>query len=142
MQANELRIGNWVERIGFPLKITGVKDNDVFVEANGVELEYYIFDGINPIPITEEWLLKFGFHKSNKLFYSIQAGRFFEICVCIKSGPSGCFGSVSFESTEIDKEIGYMLGKCEYIHQLQNLYFALTGEELELKNEIKEKAKD
>lgn len=65
MFKEELRIGNWVQRMGFPLKVTGIKGTDVWLDGNAVELEYYIYDGINPIPLTEEWLVKFGFKFSN-----------------------------------------------------------------------------
>ena len=68
MKASELRIGNIVEVNG---KFVTVKS----IEFNPVSNEYYLrvgeqFGGIkaefvNPITLTEEWLLKLGFIKHN-----------------------------------------------------------------------------
>jgi len=76
---------------------------------------------IEPIPITEEWLLKFGFvrkedyfHLNNK-FFSGYAFDLKNFCL-VKEYPA--YGN-EFHTTDI-----------MYVHQLQNLIFALTGEEL------------
>lgn len=131
MKNTELRIGNKICADGTDVVFTVNKISKKKINGN------LTYDRVNPIPLTEKWLIKFGFYKSNKLFYSIQAGQFFEISICVKKGPSGCFRSVAFESLEFEKALGHMLGKCEYVHQVQNLYFALTGEELTLKEEVK-----
>lgn len=128
MKANELRIGNYVQRIGYPLKVTGIKGGDVWVDGNAVELEYYVYDGINPIPITEEWLVKFGFEVYDVMgdniflaFRQIEPFNFnFMLC--------GVVLKVSFYRLDWEKSF-----ECKYVHQLQNLYFALTGEELQIK---------
>jgi hypothetical protein len=119
MKANELRIGNWIMAfpISFPQQVVDVMCDSVNTE-NGQGMHY---GEIDPIPLTEEWLLKFGFikyidedkfiHKS--LRYSDQ----------FKLRDDGVLVFVSSEVYITD---------CKYIHQLQNLYFALTGEELTL----------
>jgi hypothetical protein len=76
-------------------------------------------DWIKPIPLTEEWLLKFGFSK--KVDYLLQK-RGFSICFEKHGDIFECF----LESIGIE---------IEYVHQLQNLYFALTNEELILTNQ-------
>lgn len=126
MKANELRIGNYVQRIGYPLKVTGIKGGDVWVDGNAVELEYYVYDGINPIPITEEWLVKFGFEKLN--LYSLDRWIYndFEI------ENMGKYFTVVVWSESCPHNTNY-IGHCEYVHSLQNLYFALTGDELYIK---------
>jgi len=81
-------------------------------------LECTLFlENIEPIPLTEEWLLKFGFE--------IKQGRF----------GNEYWGKINLY-TSSDKKIvfcfdGYLKG-IKYVHQLQNLYFALTGNELTL----------
>jgi hypothetical protein len=66
-----------------------------------------------PIPLTEEWLLKFGFKKSSWGW--------------IKNGVNIQKGfTLAFSSNKNSIEI-------KHLHQLQNLYFALTGQELEFK---------
>jgi hypothetical protein len=78
---------------------------------------------IKPIPITEEWLTRFGFESGNgrgrsKNFYYHN------------SSP---FRVEMFEEHILFKEHGNPreLRAIKYAHQLQNLYFALTGEELD-----------
>ena len=72
---------------------------------------------IEPIPLTEEWLLKFGFemyefdHKANQF-------RFKERLIVYIDGFLYDHG------TSV---------KLQYVHQLQNLSFALTNEELTIK---------
>jgi len=89
---------------------------------------------IKPIPLTEEWLLKFGF-KEDKI-----RSWFFKDCgeYRIRISVNVFFGMLEKESSWFVSILtGYgsqpvTLGK-QYVHQLQNLYFALTGEELEIK---------
>ena len=72
-----------------------------------------------PIPLTEEWLLKFGF--------SLVSYRFF-----ISGGHE--VRSSAFMFNRFSYFIGSIyIAEVEYVHQLQNLYFALTGKELEIK---------
>ncbi len=107
MKVNELKIGNTIKN-GV---ISGIKfTNSWYIETNEkwIELEY-----IEPIPLTEEWLLKFGF------VYNDTWGRYFK------------------GHEELRKEINgfcYFLNGSwlfvDYVHKLQNLYFALTNEEL------------
>lgn len=120
MKANELRIGNWItEPLSDdknPFQIWGIyheKGND---KINNLPITYF-----EPIPLTEEWLLKFGFELDYKSDYSISYGH-------IKN----CKFSYKFNITENKSWLEYHGGaiECKYAHQLQNIYFALTGEEL------------
>jgi len=67
IQVNELRIGNLVfDKNGSSFKINGVLEGSVFKK------DAYIgtpIDWIKPIPLTEEWLLKFGFEKISYKMY-------------------------------------------------------------------------
>ena len=104
MKANELRIGNWVTLDGKEIQI-------VFINSTNF---HQLFQ---PIPLTKEWLLMFGLKKEfgeytlTDSYWRIGVDRDFNVSVMGE----------------------YHLCKCEYVHQLQNLYFALTGEELEIK---------
>lgn len=79
-----------------------------------------------PIPLTEEWLLKFGFEKEyDKFMFSKD-----KLTILIREHDTfNPNGRVYWNSWTI-KEC-----QPEYVHQLQNLYFALTGEELTFKSE-------
>jgi hypothetical protein len=121
---DELRIGNWVERIGWPLKVTGMKGSDIWLDSKGYEFEHYFYDGINPIPITEEWLVRFGFEPmvGNEFAKWLDKweGRLMFIDPSLRFYGIEENGSILFTSGNNFK----------YVHQLQNLYFALTGQEL------------
>lgn len=117
MKANELRLGNLVEccyphdKKDFETKIEHV-DFEILKDINA---EYSISDiEYIPIQLTEEWMLKFGFNKE------------FDIFTKGNISIANCVGG--FYLTQ-DKK--HTFGKVfNNIHQLQNLYFALTGEEL------------
>ena len=123
MDAKELRIGNWV-RAKSPEKKEWVDRHKI--SANTIySMEYptamdFVKPDMEPIPITEEWLLDFGFEKKGD-YYERWSG---DLLYSYEDGWGLTFGQGMGFSFEI---------KCDYVHQLQNLYFALTGEELELK---------
>jgi hypothetical protein len=115
MRANELRLGNYV----YPYDdINLVSQKVIFRDYINVCIkDFENTNNLFPIPLTEEWLLKFGFNKwKNKNNYS--KGSFI-IYTLSKKGFH--FGKKSLRI------------KIEHINQLQNLYFALTGEELTIK---------
>ena len=102
MKASELRIGNWV------------KDENGFYQIKGEHLDEDNFPTIQTweIQLTEEWLLKFGFEQTS-LHYFKKSG----IIIQIEDDGFECF-------------LGNIIVKIIHVHQLQNLYFALIGEEL------------
>ena len=119
MKANELRIGNTLKYY---------KSDDTFnVTVHDIGI-IHTFEGKEncpePIPLTEEWLVKFGFWKEQTT-----TGEIFGIYVK---------GRIDIEEVtskgdewELCVSGGVRTGaKLKYVHQLQNLYFALTGEEL------------
>jgi|WetSurSiteA1Bulk_404760.scaffolds.fasta_scaffold07782_2 hypothetical protein len=128
MKANELRIGNlvynkWVEN-GNELhkderKVSGY-DLEC-LECNGC---FYQEGVAEPIPLTEEWLLKFGFKRIDMMFENIPMLYWRENDIIVNADRS--------IDLFTDKEVRLNI-RCEYVHQLQNLYFALTGNELEIK---------
>jgi hypothetical protein len=113
MKANELRIGNTV--LLQKDKIISVS-NATFIN---IERHAYNYD---PIPITEEWLVRFGFEiDQNTYLYS-------------KSGYTIDFAQYGYVEFYL-AGYGSWFKILESVHQLQNLYFALTGEELKLNEE-------
>lgn len=115
LQATELRIGNWYQYAGY-IGITYSQVKAIKYNQFGLLSD---FDGTNfeickPIQLTEEWLLKFGF--LNRMKNGICIGE------CI-----GYYVNFYDAKGEFVRTL-----KIEYVHTLQNLYFALTGEELTL----------
>jgi len=116
MKASELRIGNRVIYNNVIDKVWGIQSNnviDLYFNNDSVTVH-----DLEPIHLTEELLLNFGFYKNidTKLFEKSGYQIDLSVLKCHFYLPS--FG-------DWYKEI-------EYVHQLQNLYFALTGEELKI----------
>ena len=138
IQPQELRIGNNVntefgiaEVIGIYEDVVDVKGVSVIDNSseNKISISTRNFDGcveyekIQPIPLTEEILLKLGFEKSSdneQWFIGI-----YGFCI-VFDGVDWCF------KPRINDDL--IVCYLKNIHQLQNLYFALTGEELTFKN--------
>lgn len=125
MKARELRIGNLVN-------YQTVEGDILVARIDWQDLKWISKDekGFNiahsAIPLTEEWLLKFGFEEyefEDEIFGYVlnDFGYVNEFLFMIRI-------LIDFEGTLIQKPI-------KYVHQLQNLYFALTVEELTFKSE-------
>ena len=132
LEAKDLRIGNFVKarttddefnivkeisfsdnQRGYYLRLENI-NHGVWLEHNGDNL-------ILGVPLTEEWLLKFGFEKGfyyEKGFLKLSNGQKRTLVRYVISDS---------ESVSIASII--------YVHQLQNLYHALTGEELTIKKQ-------
>ena len=120
IKPQELRIGNYVFDIdGDVLQIGQILDIGVKFKNTSLSSRY---EKIQPIPLTEEILLKFGFFK--KLGnYELENFRFHI------SQPMNFDGFVFCEGYSV------ITDKIQFVHQLQNLFFALTGEELTFKKD-------
>ena len=81
------------------------------------------YDFIDPVSITEERLLKLGFKKSKNTFTSENL-----IIECKRDNK----WHIRFRPAEIVNS--YWICKIDFVHQLQNLNFALTGSELVFSN--------
>lgn len=124
--ANELRIGNWVETYNFsdiePYQESQVKgihpDGRLYLEINGQPGYYWLLTEnergteINPIPLTPEILESCS---PNQIWFADNFN------LTIK--PTGVLLKQKNEGV---KYLTYI----KYVHQLQNLFFALTGVEL------------
>lgn len=105
---------------GYYLRLEGV-NHGVWLEHNGENL-------ILGIPITEEWLVNFGFEKG---FYYKKG------CLKLSTGSKRTLVRYVISNSE-----SVSIATIQYIHELQNLYFAITGAELELKNDVKKRIKN
>lgn len=122
VQATELRIGNWVRRLN-ETNLLKVEMIDSSGNIKFFGLDEHLFDleesGIKPVSLTTEILYNSGFevyHDNPRLefFYVNKAGYY---PFFIYSDREGNF--YHNENLEL-----------KYLHQLQNLFFALTGNEL------------
>jgi hypothetical protein len=106
MKASELRIGNYV---------LDSEDENIMMITCGGQIDKY--ELAQPIPLTEEWLLKFGFEKRNNYYF-------------IDTDYRVAYIKDHFAISVGDDEYGIVLRKIEYVHELQNIYFALIEKEL------------
>lgn len=131
MNPNELRIGNLLTNYGNLCKVFAIQEDNFQVEVikveHIVEIDFnnpkFISSLIMPISLTEEWLTILGF---------------------IKTKPNSIFDYPywSMDGVEILFQADQTFlfnASCgnipiHFVHQIQNLYFVLTGKELEIKN--------
>ena len=125
MEGTELRPGNYV--LDVPSNQHKIVYGISHLEGFDVAFVHYKneFDKpatflIQPIELTQEWLIKFGFKKRKN-----QHRYHWENKIVIMEFSDGGFMTY----TGYDIRYSPML---EYVHELQNLYYALTGKELVL----------
>ena len=113
MKANELRIGNYY------IDVCGLSSEWKESSFQHYKLAKVKLSELKPIPLTDKKLLKFGFKEEPRY----------------KTNGMNCFVLNNFILLQ-NKDGGYNLCDIdikvtlEYVHTLQNLYFALKGNEL------------
>jgi hypothetical protein len=119
LKCTDLRIGNLVysKETNQIQNITGLTDENPFIDA--ITFDYTNYDEIEAIPITEEMLFNFGYGKKHDIYYKNNSLLRF-----IGNEVFYCRGEID------DAEFQEYITSVKYVHQLQNLYFALTGREL------------
>lgn len=121
---NELRIGNLVNCFG-TREVIAIKKHKIKLQHESKHGNFIIewcpitSLSLKPIPLTEEWLLKFGF-KIDETYVSEQ-NPYLDY---IKDEVRISMPYFSFEYGD-----GAFM-ELNYVYQLQNLYFSLTAREL------------
>ena len=134
IQPQELRIGNLLQddkgNICTVRRLSREDEEDILIEEkmNLKTLNYDVFG----IPLTEEILLKFGFNKEyQKGYIGIDVcNSDFVLTEPLKMGEWQTNYTFQFETGSVPK-----FKEIEYVHQLQNIFFALNGEELTFKKD-------
>lgn len=117
MKPTDFRIGNLIEYDGRIFEIDTIATEFPTLNTTEFGIGVVSWKSIKPIPLTEELLLKCGFEIS-KYFKK----TFFSNCIYVYKQDSFFWYDTLNDSIEI-----------KFLHQLQNLYFILTGKELEIK---------
>ena len=136
----ELRIGNWIRQskrsVGvnsneFDCQVNEINAKGLNVGYGGVYLEWQFCEGI---PLSEGILGKCGMVSvSGKIDENYKFNLIDLCCIIEKSDKTIELFYNPFDS-ELTKKVPTVAFFCptiKYLHQLQNLYFVLTGEELE-----------
>ena len=119
IKASDLRLGNWVMYDNRYFQVSIIAE--CFPELNTYEFGIGVVDynNISAIPLSEEVLLKCG-ATLDGIEYIIKASAL-PIKIRFHSGIAYCeFGNV------------YLGDRVKYLHELQNLVFALCGREMEV----------
>jgi hypothetical protein len=135
MKANDLRIGNLVNY----LIIDEMDERKKWFEVSEIDYDdlriiqnkHEVNQDYQPIQLTEEWLLKFGFFVEN-FDYSIPISDCEVVWLTLIPQDEECTAySVCVTQTDEDElDQNVFLSDISYVHQLQNLYYALTNKEL------------
>jgi hypothetical protein len=137
INANELRIGNWIADYEADSSSVGHFQVEQLTKYVGSEIWIVYRNNsikskeVSPIELTEEILLKCGFIQSKNNY-----GNTFH--VLDENGFTAMFTVEHWTKTEENSKwknnwhtTGLLKGnKLKYLHQLQNLYWCLTNEEL------------
>jgi len=131
MQANELRIGNWVcfSEEGLQFTVTEITPEGLGVinELEGTWIEINNFSGI---PLSLDWLIKANFmvgdrqDRDGNTLYILD-----NFCLGFKDGK---FFFMDTMLTEDERVYELVITPIDYVHELQNLFFALYKKEIEL----------
>jgi hypothetical protein len=118
MEAKEIRIGNYVYLTAEPhspeVLEWDIEDYDFYSERLG---------DIQPIKITEDWLIEFGFSKHSNDYYLLKNGHS-TLEITLEQGFNYDYADV--------RENSHYLTEIKYVHQLQNLCYALYNKELDI----------
>lgn len=135
MKSNELRIGKtFIDVNGKYIVPSHLKENHfswiIGIGKKGEKIYNpyipYNHDKVNPIPITDDILLKCGFvndgfeYKKDSFFFFYQSKDKNNICI-----------NTEFGKYRGDTRFVFSF-HIEYLHQLQNIYFVLSNKELEV----------
>jgi len=159
LEPNELRLGNYlnteqgifeVETISkYGIDLIQHKDDGSYVTT------YMHFNQVlnspqsfEPIPLTEKWLLDFGFtnyQKSKNREYLNEYGyKFHKIYLAPDDSTylhndrnQGWRGAISTAMYDESTGLTAFTVEIKYVHQLQNFYYALTHQELTINKEEK-----
>ena len=124
----ELRIGNYLLSGGVAIQIDAAHLCDLLTS------EYYLL-GHTPIPITPEWLERLGFVRTRDLIHTAEFVLLGGPCIHILFSKidGRLYLGESFITRSGDDEDEFIAVPLTFIHQVHNLHFALTGEELTIK---------
>ncbi len=132
MKANELRIGNWVQTTEGYKRVAELDKYGIAYHMTFDAVKLALCKYLKPIPLTEEILLKCGFEKIEEEFdghtdlhYILKVDSFCTLVLCDDF-------SFSFQDEKLKEQICVKNDTLNSVHRLQNLYFVLTGEELEI----------
>ncbi len=150
IKKTELRIGNLIQLNPKKEWVYGDRENNLpdgiftikSISSDGInysffeEIFWHSFEDYSPISLTEEWAVKLGFEKGDTDGWKTYYRKRPLVLTHQRTGVISADGfdfrcKYNFYVYDItEKGIDFPV---KYVHQLQNLYFAIRGEELTIK---------
>ena len=115
MKISELRVGNWVcdDYSGY-MTVVNISSEPPYIDLRktmNLPVGRYDVGSVYPISLNEGWLEILGLPNDNYDVFKQAHGGFSLV-------------------DDLGDGVKWYVGELRYVHQLQNLYYALTGEEL------------
>ena len=133
---SDLRLKNWLyesDKSKFPMQVEGIGKDWIYLNFDGNEGDCFenTDKEIYPIPITKELIVKSLNAEPLGDDYSVKLGDYRYIYFRINND-----GYISIDFFNYDDNSENEICDCiRYVHELQNLYYALTGNELKIERE-------
>lgn len=139
LKANEFRIGNLIRYNKYVMSISEIcspkpledkrYDGKYIIELfDGAGLLSCLLEEIEPIPLTEGWILKFGFTKVRDGYRISHPNDMVDYIIDNIENR----WHLSVDHHQDLQSLYAFSWDVYYVHQLQNLFFSLTNEELKL----------
>ena len=127
MKSTEIRIGNYYNEFGIPKQA----HPNFILKLYQIELAGKIAVDVSPIPLTPEWLVLNGHSEDNNGHFWINLQTHYLELITMPDGFYPIYAQLPEMSSEDEQRVG--LNRINFIHEYQNLFFALTQTELEIK---------
>lgn len=141
--ANEARIGNYFGYGVHQVEITGISTKEVpnsvvrrdhfFVKWLGHHCHCVYSAELEPIPLSLEWLLNAGFELNDNGQPQIDTHEGYALSISAGDNP---YKYTAWHVIKADHKY-FMFSRCEFVHQVQNLFFSIMGHELVCVNDYK-----
>ena len=142
MEINELRIGNYVK---FSDPINGTNIYRVYYIADYGNISSISLEGkgqlasctvkdIEPIELTRDILINIGFKKGyNEIYSKTIKVDFYEYNISYQNVKDNKYSFVAYGYKNGELKRKMILNNIQYLHELQNVFFTFTNQELEIK---------
>ncbi|RYD56997.1 MAG: hypothetical protein EOP56_09325 [Sphingobacteriales bacterium] len=121
IQANELRLKNWVQDRDEYLQVVALDNDNAIVQDPNIKMTYEL-SKLSGIPLTHAILEAAGFENEDMHDLGVR------IYTPISTETDYCLSFVNGTIWLEEHDTG-----AKYVHQLQNLYYSLTQTELQIK---------
>lgn len=128
IKQQELRKGNYIldmsDETGYVIKVEKVDEDGVYTRSEDDPNDWggYDLEKTEGIRLTKEILLKAGFNHQSSIYFDLQLGTYLWQVKLYDDG--------GYRLTILRSDSTFVLGIYKYLHQLQNIIYSVSGDEL------------